>query len=286
MKFRFDCFDCVFRQLRLLAADAGKDDRERTRIMREMLLAFCERLDRATPPQLAEQFFGIAARETGISDPFAEVKAKSTEIGLAMLPELRRLAAAAPDPFAASVLYAIGGNIIDYGVNPDFDISQAEREIRAVVDLPCDRAALAELRRRIDAARSVLYMLDNCGEAVIDRLVIERYREKITLGVRGRAIMNDITRAELAASGLDFVPVVDTGCGIPGVSLENCSRAFLDVIGSVDLVIAKGQGNFESLEADFRRPVFFLFRAKCRTVCAYLGGAAVNSLQIIGRNLD
>ena len=119
----------------------------------------------------------------------------------------------------------------------------------------------------------------------IDRLVIEPYREKITIGVRGKAIMNDVTRAEVTPSGLDFVPVVDTGRAIAGVSLAECSPEFRRVIDTVDLVIAKGQGNFESLEADYRRPVFFLFRAKCRTICSYLGGAEVNSLQIIGRNL-
>ena len=285
MKLRFSCFDCVFHQLQLLAEGSGKGEADRIRIMRRMLAFLGERLGDATPPQLAEHFFRIAADETGIADPFVREKAKSTEIALAMLPELRRLAAAAPDPFAASVLYAIGGNIIDYGVNPHFDINEAERAIRDVAGMEYDRAAMEELRRRFDRADSMLYMLDNCGEAVIDRLVIERFRGKITIGVRGSAIMNDITRAEVAASGLDFAPVVDTGCGIPGVSLKDCSAEFLRVIGSVDLVIAKGQGNFESLEEDFKRPIFFLFRAKCPTVCSYLGNAGVNSLQIIGRNL-
>ena len=285
MKLRFDCFDCIFRQLRMLAADSGKTEADRIRIMHELLAAFCERIGNASPPQLAERFFGIAAAEMGVADPYVEVKAKSTEIGLAMLAELRRLAEASADPFATSVLYAIGGNIIDYGVFPDFDISRAEAEVRAVADLPYDREAMAELHRRLDAAKSVLYMLDNCGEAVIDRLVIDRFREKITVGVRGRPIMNDITRAELAASGIEGVPVVDTGRAIAGVSLTESSEEFLRVIDGVDLVVAKGQGNFESLEADYRRPVFFLFRAKCRTICSYLGGAEVNSLQIIGRNL-
>ena len=285
MKVRFDCFDCIFHQLKLLAVQAGQNDDDRIRIMRRMLGALCERLGDVTPPQLAERFFGIAAEETGIADPFAREKAKSTEIALAMLPELRRLAAAAPDPFAATVLYAIGGNIIDYGVHPDFDIRRAEQAILEVAEMEYDREAMAELHRRLDRAGRVLYILDNCGEAVIDRLVIEPDREKITIGVRGRAIMNDITRAEVAPSGLDFVPVVDTGRAIAGVSLSECSPEFRRVIDNVDLVVAKGQGNFESLEADYRRPVFFLFRAKCRTICSYLGGTEINSLQIIGRNL-
>ena len=227
MKLRFDCFDCVFRQLQLLAVQAGQNDDDRIRIMRRMLGALCEKLGDVTPPQLAERFFGIAADETGIADPFAREKTKSTEIALAMLPELRRLAAAAPDPFAASVLYAIGGNLIDYGVNPDFDIRKAERAIREVAEMEYDRAMMAELHRRLDRAGRVLYILDNCGEAVIDRLVIEPYREKITIGVRGKAIMNDITRAEVVPSGLDFVPVVDTGRAIAGVSLAECSEEFL-----------------------------------------------------------
>ena len=104
--------------------------------------------------------------------------------------------------------------------------------------------------------------------------------------MRGRAILNDVTREDAVASGLDFVPVVDTGDNTPGVSLKTSSSEFVAALRSADLVIAKGQGNFESLAEDFRdRPAFYLLRTKCDVICAQLG-AKLNSIQIIGRNLD
>ena len=143
-----------------------------------------------------------------------------------------------------------------------------------------------ELRRRMESAVKIVYILDNCGEAVIDRLLIELFPRKITVAVRGRAILNDVTREDALASGLDFVPIVDTGDNTPGVSLPHCSAEFLATLRSVDLVIAKGQGNFESMGEEFRdRPTFYLLRTKCAVICEQLG-AELNTIQILGRNLD
>ncbi|MBP5531442.1 MAG: DUF89 family protein, partial [Lentisphaeria bacterium] len=184
-----------------------------------------------------------------------------------------------------ALLFAIGGNIIDYGVNQDFDIESAERQILQVLDYEYDRESAAELRRRMESADDIVYILDNCCEAVIDRLLIERFPGKITVAVRGRPILNDVTREDASASGLDSVPMIDNGDGAPGVSLRRSSPEFLERLRSADLVIAKGQGNFEAMGDEFTaRPAFYLLRTKCEVICSQLG-AKLNSIQIIGRNL-
>ena len=176
--------------------------------------------------------------------------------------------------------------MIDYGVNPDFDLSQAEGAIREVSSLPCDLNALADLEQRIENAGNIIYVLDNCGEAVLDRLLLETMKDKVTIAVRGGAILNDITRKEIEASNLSDFRVIDTGCNAPGAPLKLVSSEFLSALNSADLVIAKGQGNFESMEEDFHaRPIYFLLRAKCPVIQNYLG-VNFGSLQIIGRNLD
>ena len=249
-----------------------------------MLQKVLEADDCATPPEFAGQFNEIVSEVSGIDDPFREVKDQSTRLGLELLPELRELAEEQPDPFEAKVRMAIGGNIIDYGVNPEFNLLEAEAGIREVFDLPFDRTACADLKRRMDRAKRIFYMLDNCGEAVVDRLLMEPYADKLVIGVRGKPVLNDVTRREAMLSGIDFAPILDTGDRAPGVSLRRSSPEILDALHSADLVISKGQGNFESLDEDFRGPVYFLLRIKCKVIAERLR-QPLGSIQILGRNL-
>lgn len=285
MRVQIDCYPCILSQLSELAKKAIGDEDAQHALVKRMMKQVLDADAETTPPEFASQFHAVVAEVSGVEDPYRTVKDHSTELGLALLPELRLLVENHPDPFEAAVRLAIGGNIIDYGVNPNFKLHEAEERIREVLDLPFDREACAEFRRRLDAAESIFYMLDNCGEAVIDRLLIERYADKITLGVRGYPILNDVTRREAKLSGISGVRrIVDTGDRAPGVSLRNSSAELLDAMRSADLVVSKGQGNFESLDEGYDRPVFFLLRAKCPVVAKRLD-CQLGSIRIIGRNL-
>ena len=281
------CHHCIEHQLKLLSTAIGKDETTKSIVLDELLSIYRGVADSASPPELAALYYEYFERKTGIGDPFRREKAYSTELALRLLPELRRqVDAAGEGAFDRALLFAIGGNIIDYGVNPDFDIDGAERQIRQVLDYEYDRESAAELRRRMESAGDIVYILDNCGEAVIDRLLIERFPGKVTVAVRGRPILNDVTREDAVASGLDFVPIIDNGDGAPGVSLRRSSPEFVRRLRAADLVVAKGQGNFEAMGDDFHdRPAFYLLRTKCDVICDRLG-AKMNSIQIIGRNLS
>ncbi len=284
MQVQIDCYPCILSQLSELAKQAVHTESGRHALVRKLLKLVLDAPQDTTPPEFASYFHRVISGITGITDPFREVKDRSTALGLELLPELRELAAAHADPFEAAVRLAIGGNVIDYGVNPNFKLEDAEKGIREVFGLPFDLAMTGELRRRMEKARSIFYMLDNCGEAVIDRLLVEPFADKITLGVRGKPILNDVTRREAAMSGYDFVPVEDTGDMAPGVSLRNSSPEFLEKLRSADLVISKGQGNFETLDELTGTPVVFLLRVKCKVIAGRVN-QPLGSLQIIGKNL-
>ena len=287
MKIDFKCYDCIFKLILELSEQLGSDGETRKRLANAMLEKVVEVSARGgSPPELLAHLWGeIRFEASGCADPMKEIKRNSTELGLRLLPRLREAVRNSDDPFDAAVRLAAAGNIIDYGIFRDLDLAQAEKSILAVLDEPYDRAAAAELKRRMDEAGSIFYMLDNCGEAVIDRLLMEPYREKLTVGVRGKPVLNDVTPEDAAASGIDFAPVVDTGDATAGVSFTRSKPEFLEKLESAALVIAKGQGNFESMEHLFRRPVFYLFRAKCSVITTLLGCPA-NSIQIIPRNLS
>ncbi len=285
MRVQVDCYPCILSQLSELAKRAAPDASGQHAIVKRLLKLVFEADEATTPPEFAAMFHSLMSELTGVADPLREIKDRSTELGLALLPELRRLVQEAADPFEASVRLAIGGNVIDYGVNPNFKLDEAESRIREVLTLPFDRELCAEFKRRLDAAKSIFYMLDNCGEAVIDRLLIEPYRDRITVGVRGRPILNDVTRREAALSGIEGVPIVDTGDCAPGVSLRRSRPELLEAMRRADVVVSKGQGNFESLDEEFTgRPIFFLLRVKCDVVSRRVA-SPLGAIKIIGKNL-
>ena len=259
MLIQFDCCECIIKQALRLARDVSPAPEKRWDYFRETLALFQKHSATASPPEMATYYFDLFARRSGIEDSFEDIKMRSTQLGVALYDELAEFCRnSGKDEFINRVKLAISGNMIDYGVNPDFDLSQAEKAIREVSSLPCDLEALNDLKQRIRNSRQIIYILDNCGEAVLDRLLLETMKDKVTIAVRGGAILNDITRKEIGISNLADFPAIDTGCSAPGAPLKLVSPEFRAALDNADLVIAKGQGNFESMEADFHtRPIYF-----------------------------
>ena len=195
--------------------------------------------------------------------------------------------------FEKRVRLAVAGNILDFCIYADLDIGNAmetmataftkpicgglvvsrvprDRRHAGCVPLP-ENDIVAELKRRMDAAKSILWIFDNSGEAVFDRLLMEPYRDKLTLAVRGKPAFNDVTRAELEESGFppDFAKggVVSNDDGVPGVVEATCGERFRAVFAAADLIVAKGQVNFETMNERTDKPIAFLFLAKCPVVC-------------------
>ena len=209
---------------------------------------------------------------------------------------LERVPPEMPD-FEKRLRLAIAGNILDFSIYADLDIAAAMETMATAFTKPICGASggralpgvppgdvLAELKRRMDEAKSILWIFDNCGEAVFDRLLMEPYREKITLAVRGKPAFNDLTRAELAESGYPegyaAGGVVSNDDGVPGVVDETCGAAFRVAFSRADLVIAKGQANFETMSARTDKPIAFLFLAKCPVVCRAVG-AESKTIQVL-----
>lgn len=221
-----------------------------------------------------------------------------------------------PD-FERRLRLAIAGNILDFSIYADLDIAKAMEQMATAFEKPIcgeiishrnkddenpalsapprtnnlanpvnpveKNSALSALRERMDEARSILWIFDNCGEAVFDRPLMEPYRAKVTLAVRGRPVFNDMTHAELADSGYPDGwaggGVVSNDDGIPGVVDATCGEAFRAAFAAADLVVAKGQANFETMNERTDKPIAFLFLAKCPVVCRAIG-AAPGTIQV------
>jgi len=277
MKSSLDCIPCFIRQA-LEAARFITDEvevheqavREVLRLAAEMDLSQC-------PPLIGQRIHRRLRQITATKDPYREVKDRFNNMALDMLSHLRRKVEAEPDQFSLAVRLAIAGNVIDYAVNGGL----TEKEARKVIEQTLCESLLGninEFREAIAEANHILYLADNAGEIVFDRLLIEQLPiERLTLAVRGSPVINDATRIDAKAAGLDdLVEVIDNGSDAPGTILSDCSMYFQRRFDQADLVIAKGQGNFETL-SDVPKHIFFLFKVKCPVIARQIG-ADVGSL--------
>lgn len=192
-------------------------------------------------------------------------------MALALLPGLRQTVETAADPLVMALRLALAGNVIDMGVSSSISSTDLQNAVDKAMTEPL-AGPLAAFQQALRSAHTIFYLADNAGEIVFDRLLIEQLgAQRVTVAVRGAPVINDATREDATQAGLDnLVPVVDNGSDAPGTLLDDCSEAFRHRFDSADLIIAKGQGNFESLNT-VPKNIFFLFKVKCSVVAAHVG---------------
>jgi hypothetical protein len=232
------------------------------------------------PPKMGQIIHQLIRNASDNQDPYREIKNNCNRLALGLYPELKARVDRSQDCFETAVRLAIAGNIIDFGTSSQVDDDTIHMSIDCALVQPVDKLAVDRLRNEIERAEKILYLGDNSGEIVFDRVFIEELpREKITFAVRGAPTINDATREDAKKTGLtSLVTVIDNGTDVPGTMLESCSGEFRKVFDSTDLVIAKGQGNYETLN-DVEKNIFFLFKVKCPVV-AKDSGCAVGDLVI------
>ena len=284
MKTYFDCVPCFVRQVLDSVRMTTDDTQLHEKVLREALSMASEMDLNQSPPAMAQKIHQFIRKMTGISDPYLDVKNRFNKLALQMYPDLRMRIDTSTDPVETAVRLAIAGNIIDFGVNSTVESSQVERTIAESLTDPFDRESLEVFKHAVSRAGEILYLGDNAGEIVFDRLLIEQLPcEKITFVVKGGPILNDAVMEDAKIVGLtDVVDVIDNGSDAPGTILENCSETFRRRFDQSDLIIAKGQGNYETL-SDVDKNIIFLVRPKCSVLARHLG-REIGSLVLSGSN--
>lgn len=277
MHIQLECIPCLVKHGFDISAQAP-DQAVRELFMREVL-AWASGLNYDQfPPLAAREMYAMLRRVTGIHDPFARVKDASNRKALAMYPAMKEKAATSVDSLDTALRIALAGNMIDYGRNAA-DGLDMDKVVERFLGAPFAIDHRDRLRRRIGEARDILYILDNAGEVVFDRVLIEEIGpEKVIAVVRGTPIINDVTMKDAEQAGLIGVcRVISSGSDASGTPVSICSDEFKDLFERAELVIAKGQGNFESLHEE-EREVFHLFVAKCPVIALEMGVAEGSAL--------
>lgn len=271
-----ECVPCLLRQT-LRAARLAKAS-DPLKVLKEVVEALARTEWEAPPMELGFVVYSVIRRSLG--DPYADIRRRSNRVVLPLLPRLREYVIASEDPLETAVRLAVAGNIVDYGALDRFSVDPEERIIEDAVE----RALKAKpriydyerLRDDLESARTVMIVLDNAGEIVFDKLLAETISSelgprKFVFVVRSVPFINDATLSDAEAVGLTKIPGAEVRtmrCG----TLEEYREFVGELetwIEESDVVISKGQGNFELL-SDYKG-MYFLLTVKCEPIASYLG---------------
>jgi len=271
MKTYIDCLPCFLRQATEAARFATGDPSKHHEILRKTLLEAADFDFNSSPPEMAKRIHRIVRGVTKQDDPYHLVKKKYNQWAMEQLPVLRKKVKDSKNPLEVALQLAIAGNIIDFGINGDLHTDEIVKTIESALACKLDAEAVQQFEKEVTDAHKILYLTDNAGEIVFDRLLIEQLpARKITVAVKASPIINDATMEDAEFTGLTkLVEVIDNGSDAPGTILRDCSEQFKKRFSEADLVISKGQGNYETL-CNSNKNIFYILKIKCKVLARSL----------------
>ena len=272
MKISRECYLCIYTQTLNLTKRLGLDEAKAGEILRGVGGILSKYDLNVTPPEIAAEVYDYISKTTGIKDPFSKEKEAAIKEALKFKDILEKRLEKSKDRLYDACKIAVAGNVIDLGVNQEYNL---QKEIKNIFELDFKHNDYDEFKNRLKDAKSIVYLGDNAGENVFDEILIKelkKYVDKIYYFTRGKPIINDITLKDL--NGLEIfeiADVVDSGVPTPGFHLKFANEKAKELFFEADLVISKGMGNFECLFGECGRDVFYLFKVKCEVVARACG---------------
>ncbi|MFP4418861.1 MAG: damage-control phosphatase ARMT1 family protein [Chitinispirillaceae bacterium] len=273
MKTFHDCLPCFVTQSLEWLRRCGTSPSIIDETMREVFEKLAIIDYDAPPPVLAGEIYRTIRRKTGRSDPYVEEKKRFNIFACNLLSAMRGSVEQAENRILTGVKLAIAANIIDFGKYGKLSEEDVQLCFDRALSEELDLAALGRLEQAVREAKLILYLCDNAGEIIFDRFFIESLpTEKLICAVRGAPVINDATWEDALWAKLpDIVPVITNGHDAPGTVIDKCSEGFRKTFDEADLIIAKGQGNFETLSETRGKRIFFLLQVKCPVIARDAG---------------
>ena len=270
MRTHLECIPCFIKQSLEAARMATDDEGIQTEVLREVMKHFQKVTFTNSPPELSREVHKIIRDITGSKDPYKKVKDKSNELAKKDYSYLKKLVIESDDPLLMAIKLSIVGNVIDFGTTNRFNVNDM---IDNAIKQEFDTSSYPQFKRALEQSETILFIADNTGEIFFDRLLLEEFakkQKKITYVVKANPIINDALTGDAEFAGIDKLATTiegDSGQKLssPGMILSYASDNFLEIFESSDLVLSKGQGNYEGL-SDVDREVFFMLVVKCPLV--------------------
>jgi len=280
MRTYLDCIPCFYNQALKAARISGASEE----VQREVLNHLSELVPRfsldTTPVEMGRKIYSMISKVTGKKDPYREIKEESNKMALKIYPQMKIKVKDAKNQLLIAIKLAIVGNIIDFGIK---DTEMMNEEINIILRDDFDSQITSEgehfnyfdFQQHLLEVESILYLADNAGEVVFDRVLIEHlvnyYHKTVIYAVRGKPVLNDALVDDAIFCGINnYANIISSGVDSPGVVLEYCSPEFIRIFNDAEMIISKGQGNYEALSGK-KNPLFFLLIAKCPVIARHLG---------------
>ncbi len=280
MRTYLDCIPCFFRQALQAARISGAD----LEIQKEVLYNLSQLVPDfsydTSPVEMGRIIYTMVSKATGKKDPYKEIKEESNRLALKIYPELKKKVRESDNPLLTAVMLAIKGNLIDFNLKDSQEISS---EIDRIASHNFDLGAICSNKhfnyqyfyQYLLKSKYILYLADNAGEVVFDRILIEQlvddYKKNILYVVKGKPALNNALVDDAIYCGINNIAkVISCGADCPGVLLEECSSEFMRLFKEAEMIISKGQGNYEALSEE-SSPIFFLLIAKCPVIAKHIG---------------
>ncbi|HPO49164.1 MAG TPA: ARMT1-like domain-containing protein [Spirochaetota bacterium] len=281
MKTYVDCIPCFYRQIIEASRLAGLEDSTIKEIIDETGKILEESKLDSTPPEVVGNIYEILRKRLGNIDFYKQIKEKSNNLALSVYDLIKEKVSSSEDSLLTAIEMAIAGNIIDFGVKNSINVEKEvekilKKENQFLKNNNNNFFAYEEFNSLLEKSKKIVYLADNSGEILFDRVLIEEIKRlfpkiNIIFAVKETPVINDALKEDALFCKLDkYSTVVSSGSKIPGTMLDLCSKDFLELYKDSDIVISKGQGNFESF-TDKNKPVFYLFMAKCQQVAKEVG---------------
>jgi len=268
MSVHLECYPCFLRQVVIASRLGTEDESVQRRVMQEVISKL-HRLDFSKTPAHTTTFIHREIRNILGKDPFSEIKSRYNKIALGLYPRLKGIVRDSKDPLWTASSLAIAGNVIDFGIFSSIDI---EGTIKRALDSPIEVDDYEAFRAELQGAENILYLIDNTGEAVFDRILIEELLvlgKNVTAVAKGSPVINDCTTKDALEAGIPC-QIIDNGSDAVGTIIEMTSEGFRERLSTSDIIISKGQGNFETLLGQ-KENIYFFFQSKCIVVSEILG---------------
>ena len=282
MNIALDCIPSIINNYIKLIQNGSLSEEIKEKNLRQFLTFLSDADYQQSPPVLGREIHRMIRKILKDKDPYSDIKQKYNRMILNMYSTFEDMIKKSNDPFITALKLAIAGNVIDYGCQHQLDIMET---VNKVLNSGFNKNDLNQLKNDLESADLVLYIGDNCGEIVFDKLFIRTINHpNIFFAVRGGAVINDVTIDDAEMVGInENAKVITTGDDAPGIVWETSSDKFRTIFKQSDVVIAKGQGNLEGL-IDIKDNIYFLFVVKCNLIASRVG-ADVGEFIIKNSNL-
>ncbi len=291
MRTYLECIPCFYRQALDAAQIAGADELIQKKIIDELSQLIPNFSLETAPPEMGREIYSLVGKISGVKDPFKEIKENSNKFALKLYPELKKEIENSEDRLLAAAKLSIIGNIIDYGAKNSLNVAEEIDYLfkgNFIINNKNNSTTFKynQFKEALNKVDTIIYLADNAGEVVFDRLLIEELvkelGKEVIYVVKGKPIINDALIEDAIFCGVNKVTkITSSGSDAPGTILKYCSPEFMKLYQDAELIISKGQGNYEALSEE-DKSIFFLLRAKCPVIAEDVG-CRVGDMVLVGR---